>query len=259
MVSVSLFQALIYSLVQGIAEWLPISSSAHIAILQNIFGLQNFSFLIFLQFASILAAVVVFWKDIVNLFNFKDKENLRYWGFLIVALIPVVIIGYFFRNQIAALFLNLFYIGIFLMASRIIVYLTKFTHHKEGKKLNFADSIIIGLFQGASALLRGITRSGSTISAGMYRGLKREEAVKFSFLIGIVAIFGASLLEARNLVLGDINYSILIVTFILTFVISIFAIRILLRIVKGDKFYRFGIYDFILGILVLIWRLFIYH
>src|SRR5271157_4059310 len=207
---ISLFQALIYSLVQGIAEWLPISSSAHIAILQNLFGLQDFSFLVFLQFASILAAIVVFWKDIVKLFNFRDKENLRYWGMLIVALIPVIVIGYFFENQIAALFLNLFYIGICLMISGILVYSTKFSHHKEGKKLNFADSIIIGLFQGAAALFRGITRSGSTISAGMYRGLKREEAVKFSFLIGIVAILGASLFEARKLVLGNISYSILI-------------------------------------------------
>lgn len=253
---ISLFQALIYSIIQGIAEWLPISSSAHIAILQNLFGLQNFPFLIFLQFASILAAVVIFWKDIVKLFNFRDKENLKYWGLLIVALIPVIVIGYFFENQIAALFLNLFYIGIFLMISGIIVYLTKFSHHKEGKKLNFADSVIIGLFQGASALFRGITRSGSTISSAMYRGIKREDAVKFSFLIGIVAIFGASLFEARKLVLGNISYSILIITFIITFVISLFAIKILLRIVKGDKFYRFGIYDFILGLLVLIWSVF---
>jgi undecaprenyl-diphosphatase len=252
---ISLFQALVYSIVQGIAEWLPISSSAHIAILQNIFGLQSFPFLIFLQFASILAAVVVFWKDIVKLFNFKEKENLRYWGLLIVALIPVAIVGYLFRNQITALFLNLFFIGISLMVSGILVYSTRFSHHKEGKKLNFYDSVIIGIFQAASALFRGITRSGSTISAGMYRGLKREDAVKFSFLIGIVAIFGASLLEAKNLVLGNISYSMLALTFIITFVISIFAIRILLRIVKGDKFYKFGVYDFILGLIVLIWSL----
>ena len=108
MAAISILQALVYSLVQGIAEWLPVSSSAHIAILQNIFGLQSFPFLIFLQFASILAAIVVFWKDIIKLFNFKEKENLRYWGFLIVALIPIAIVGYFFRDQIALLFLNLF-------------------------------------------------------------------------------------------------------------------------------------------------------
>ena len=184
MAAISILQALVYSLVQGIAEWLPVSSSAHIAILQNIFGLQSFPFLIFLQFASILAAIVVFWKDIIKLFNFKEKENLRYWGFLIVALIPIAIVGYFFRDQIALLFLNLFYIGIFLMISGMVVYSTKFAHHREGKKLNLADSIIIGIAQGAAALFRGITRSGSTISAGMHLGLKREEAVKFSFLIG---------------------------------------------------------------------------
>jgi undecaprenyl-diphosphatase len=252
---VSVLQAIVYSLLQGIAEWLPISSSAHISILQNIFGTQNFSFLIFLESASILAAAVVFWKDIVKLFKFKDKETLKYWEFLIVALIPTVIVGFFFRDQIASMFLNLFYIGIFLMISGIIVYSTKFAKPKEGKKIGFADSLIIGIFQGAAALFRGITRSGSTISSGMHLGLKREEAVKFSFLIGIAGILGASIFEAKNLVLGDISYSILALTFILTFAVSILSIKILLKIVRSDHFYRFGIYDFLLGATVLVWSL----
>lgn len=250
---ISLFQALVYSIVQGIAEWLPVSSSAHIALLQNIFGLQNFSFLVFLQLASILAVIFVFWKDIIKLFNLKDKDNLKYWGMLIIALIPVVIVGYLFEKQISALFLNTLFIGISLMVSGILVYSTKFSHHKEGKKLGFLDSIIIGLFQTVALIFRGITRSGSTISAGIYRGLKREDAVKFSFFLGVLTILGAAILEAKNLVFGDINYTILIGTFLLTFVISIFAIKVLLKIVKSDKFYRFGIYDFILGLIVLIW------
>jgi len=252
---VSVLQAIIYSLLQGIAEWLPISSSAHISILQNIFGTQSFSFLIFLEFASILAAAVMFRKDIVHLFKFKDKETMKYWAFLIVALIPTVIVGFFFRDQIASMFLNLFYIGIFLMVSGIIVYSTKFSKPREGKKMSFVDSAVIGVFQGMAAMFRGITRSGSTISSGMHLGLKREEAVKFSFLIGIAGILGASIFEAKNLVLGNISYSILVLTFVLTFAMSILSIKVLLKIVKSDHFYRFGIYDFILGAAVLIWSL----
>jgi len=140
------------------------------------------------------------------------------------------------------------------MISGVIVYSTKFMHHKEGKKLGWFDSLFIGIVQVIS-LFPGISRSGSTISAGMFRGLKREDAVKFSFLLAIPTILGASLLEAKNLVLQNISYSILIVTFVITFVVSIFAIKILLRIVKSDKFYLFGIYDFLLGAFVLIWSL----
>lgn len=247
---IDLFQAFIYSIVQGITEWLPISSSAHIALLQNIFGFQNLPFIVFLQFASILAVIFIFWKDIIKLFNFKNKENLRYWGFLIVALIPVAVVGYFFEHLRLQLS-SFFYIGIFFMISGIIVYSTKFMHHKEGKKLNWFDSIFIGLIQIIS-LFPGISRSGSTISAGMFRGIKREDAVKFSFLLAIPTILGASLLEVGKFVLQNISYSILIMTFIITFIVSIFAIKVLLKIVKSDKFYLFGIYDFILGACVFV-------
>lgn len=250
---ISVFQAIIYSIVQGITEWLPIDSSAHIAILQNIFGFQSLSFIVFLQLASILAVIVLFRKDIAKLFNFRSKESLKYWGLIIIALIPVVIIGYFFQKQIAAFFSSFFYIGIFFMISGIIVYSTKFVK-KEKEKLNWLDSFFIGLFQ-ALAVLPGITRSGSTISAGRFRGIKKEDAVKFSFLIGVPAILGASILEAKNLVIQNLSYAILILTFVITFIVSIFAIKALLRIVKSEKFYRFGIYDFILGIIVLIWSI----
>jgi undecaprenyl-diphosphatase len=253
---ISLFQAFIYSIVQGITEWLPISSSAHIALLQNIFGFQNLPFIVFLQFASILAVIFIFWKDIIRLFNFKNKENLKYWGFLIVALIPVVIVGYFFEHLRIQLS-TFFYIGIFFMISGIIVYSTKFMHHKEGKKLNLFDSIFIGVVQVIS-LFPGISRSGSTISAGMFRGIKREDAVKFSFLLAIPTILGASLLELKNLVSLNVSYGLLITTFIVTFLVSILAIKVLLKIVRSDKFYLFGIYDFILGLIVFLYSLIVH-
>ena len=247
---ISILQALIYSVVQGITEWLPVSSSAHIALLQNIFGFQSLPYMVFLQFASILAVIFVFWKDIVKLFNFK-KESLKYLGMLILALIPVVIVGYFFEKLRLELS-TFYYIGIFFMISGMIVYSTKFMHPREGKKLNFFDSFFIGVVQLVS-LFPGISRSGSTISAGLFSGLKKEDAVKFSFLLGVLTILGASVLELKGLALQSISYSILAVTFILTFLVSIFSIKILLKIVRGDNFYKFGIYDFILGALVLVW------
>ena len=228
---ISFLQALIYSIVQGIAEWLPVSSSAHIALLQNIFGFQSLPFMVFLQFASILAVLFVFWKDIIKLFNFKDKESRKYWGFLILALIPVLIVGYFFEKLRIQLS-SFFYIGIFFMISGVIVYSTKFMKHKEGKNLGWFDSLFIGLVQVVS-LFPGISRSGSTISAGMFRGIKREDAVKFSFLLGVLTILAASVFEFKGLASASISYSILIITFILTFLISIFAIKILIEIVRA--------------------------
>lgn len=251
---VSIIQALIFSIVQGITEWLPISSSGHIAILENLFNFQSLSFVVFLQFASILAVIVLFWKDIIKVFSWKKEGNLKYFLMLMLAVVPAGLVGVLFKDQIAATFSNLFFLGIFFMISGIIIYSTKFTHHKR-EKLNWWDPIVIGLFQ-ALAIFPGVSRSGSTISAGMYRGLKREQLVKFSFLLAIPTILGATVFEAKSIVLANINLSILAITFVVTFVISIFAIKTLLRIVRSDKFYWFGVYDFFVGIAVFIWSFF---
>jgi undecaprenyl-diphosphatase len=118
--------------------------------------------------------------------------------------------------------------------------------------LGFFDAVFVGLFQ-AIAILPGISRSGATISAGMFSGLKREEAVKFSFLLSVPVILGASILELDNLILQEINLWILTICFFVTFFVSIFTIKFLLRIVKTDKFYLFGIYNLLIGIFIIIW------
>ncbi len=251
---VSIIQALVLSIVQGITEWLPISSSGHLAIFQNIFGFQNLPFDVFLHFASILAVIIIFRKDIKKLFNFKDKQNLRYWGILILALIPAGIVGILFKDQIASFFSSMTYLGIFFMLSGGIVYSTKFYKVKKDKKMNWFDSLFIGFAQ-ALAILPGVSRSGSTISGGLFRGLKKEEAVKFSFFLAVPVILGASLLEAKDLVVQNLSYSILALSFVVTLIVSIFAIKLLLKIVRGNKFHLFGIYNFFVGLIVLCWSL----
>ena len=246
---VSLLQSIILSIIQGITEWLPISSSGHLALLHNFFGFQNLPFDVFLHFASILAVIVVFWKDIIRLLNFKE-ENIKYILKLLVALIPAGIIGILFKEQIENFFSSFFYLGMFFMISGVIIYSTKFSIPKK-EKPNFLDSIIIGFFQ-ALAILPGVSRSGATISSGLIRGVKKEEAVKFSFLLAIPIVLGASLLEVKDLVMENIDLSILLISFIVTFVVSLFVIKVLLRIIKDRKFYIFGIYDFILGLIVFI-------
>ena len=252
---VSFLEALLLSIIQGITEWLPISSSGHLAILHNIFGVQNLAFDVFLHFASVLAVFFIFWRDIIKLFNFKDKENLRYIWLLILALIPAAIVGILFKNQIASFFSSLFYLGVFFMISGIIVYSTKFSVPKK-EKPSWFDSVFIGVFQ-AIAVLPGISRSGATISSAMFRGLQKEAAIKFSFIMAIPLILGATVIEAKELVLENPGFLILIASFVITFLISVITIKILIKIIQNRRFYLFGIYNFILGLAVLIWSFFV--
>jgi undecaprenyl-diphosphatase len=251
---ISVIQAIILSIVQGISEWFPISSSGHLAIFQNFFGFQNLSYDVFLHLASVLAVIFVYWKDIINLIDIRKIKNLKYIGLIIIGIIPAAIVGVLFRNQIERFFSSLIYLGFFFIVSGIIVYSTKFFNDKHNKtnSFNFFDSIFIGIFQ-ALALLPGISRSGSTISSGCFRGISREESAKFSFLMAVPIIFGAGLIETKNLIFSDINYFLLILSFLITLLVSLFSIKVLLKIIKGNKFYLFGIYNILIGIFLLIW------
>jgi undecaprenyl-diphosphatase len=248
---VSLIETLVLSVIQGICEWFPISSSGHLAIFHNIFGFQNLSFDVFLHFASIFAVLFVFRKDIVSILNLKKRENWKYILLLILGIIPAGIIGVFFKDFIEGFFSSLFYLGIFFIISGMFIYSTKFSKPKK-ENINWIDSLFMGIFQ-AIAILPGISRSGATISAGLIRGINKEQAIRFSFLMAIPLILGASILELKDLIISDISYWLLLISFFVTFLVSLFTINILLKIVKSDKFYLFGIYNFVIGILVLGW------
>ncbi|MFH1359284.1 MAG: undecaprenyl-diphosphate phosphatase [archaeon] len=247
---VLLIQAVILSIVQGITEWFPVSSSGHLSLFQEFFGFQNLPFDVFLHFASILAVIIIFRKDIINVLNIRKKHSRRYIGYLIIAIIPAIVFALFFRDVIAGMFHNLAFIGIFFIFSGVIIFSTKFSKYKN-KKLNWLDGLFIGLFQ-VFALFPGISRSGMTISSGLFRGLSKEAAIKFSFLLAIPMILAASIAEAPQVFSSDISYTILIVSFIVTFLVSLFVIKLLIRIIKSDNFYWFGVYDIILGVVVLV-------
>jgi undecaprenyl-diphosphatase len=244
-------QAIVLSIVQGITEWLPISSSGHLAIFQNIFGFQNLAFDVFLHLASIFAVIIVFWKDIIKLLDIRKRKNIKYILLIIIGIIPAGIVGFLFKNQIESFFSSIFYIGIFFILSGILIYSTKFSRVRTDKP-TFLDSIFIGIAQ-AIAILPGISRSGATISSGLFIGLNKEEAVKFSFFMAIPIILGASFIELKDTALSQISYATIILSFAITLLVSILTIKVLLRIIKGNNFYLFGIYNFILGILLLVY------
>lgn len=246
---VSLMEAVILSIVQGITEWFPISSSGHLALMQSFFGYQNLSYDIFLHFAGIFAVLIVFRREILDLFKF-DENSIRYLVLLIIAMIPAGLVGLFLSDWIEGLFSNMKFLGMFFILSGIVVYSTKFSSEYKGS-INNNDALVVGLLQ-SLAILPGVSRSGMTISAGLHRGISKKAAIRFSFLMSIPLILGASVLKAKDLVVSSIDWNILIVSFFVTFLVSLFTIKKLIQIINGDKFYLFGVYNVILGVLVLI-------
>lgn len=246
---VSLIEAIILSIIQGITEWFPVSSSGHLALMQQFFGFQNLPYDVFLHFAGIFAVLFVFKREILKLLSF-NRVSLKYISLLVIALIPAGFVGFLLSDWIENLFSNMTYLGIFFIFSGVVVYSTKFSIERKSD-INNKDAWFIGLLQ-ALAILPGISRSGITISAGLFKGVSKRAAIRFSFLMSIPLILGASALKAKDLMISNINLSILVISFIITFFVSLITIKLLIRIIKSDKFYLFGIYNIILGLVVLI-------
>lgn len=237
---------LLYAFIQGITEFLPISSSGHLAIFEQIFGEQSFSFNVFLHFATLLAVLVYFCKDLVILirdffkFDYTNK-NFKLALYLIVASIPAAIFGLLTRKIIASSFSSLVFLIFGFFISGLFLFFASYAKKKEEN--NMRKSFVIGLGQ-ALALFPGISRSGTTTSIGIFQGLSKEEAVRFSFLLSIPIILGASLLEIKEMVF---SYE-LIMPFIFCFFVGIFSIHIFLKKLKVRNFRYFAYYCWFVAI-----------
>ncbi len=240
-----LLHAVLLSVIQAITEWLPVSSSGHLAIVQHVIGVQDVAFDVFLHFASILAVVVVFWRDIVH-----ALQDVPYLVKLVIAMIPIALVGLVFMSAIERVFDSLFLVGVFFIASGIIVLLTRFARQKTGR-VTILDSIIIGLLQ-CAAILPGVSRSGTTISAGLFLGLTKDAAIKFSFLMAVPLILGASILKAPMLVTSGLSFYTVAVSFAVSFLVSVLAIKFLLRVIRHGGFHWFGVYNLCVGIVLLL-------
>jgi undecaprenyl-diphosphatase len=242
--------SIILAIVQGITEFLPISSSGHLAILQNFFGEVNVSFDIFLHLATLLSILVYFSKDIFaiikDFISFKTKsENFKLALYLIIASVPAALFGFWLKSSIDSIFSNIIFIAIGFIISGLFLFLASFVSKNEN--LNIKNTFIVGVAQ-ALAILPGISRSGSTVSIGLLLGLKREVAIKFSFLLAIPAILGASVLQ-----LGEFNFTpFLIIPLVITFLTGLFAIHIFLTKIKSRNLKYFAYYCWIVALLILI-------
>ena len=247
-------EALILGVLQGIAEFLPISSSGHLVIMQSALGIQQpgNEFEIVVHLGTLASIIVVFFKDIKNiLFSMIKNENHNLIYFIMIGTFPSIIVGLGFKNQIRALFEDVFSVGIALIFTGIFLFFSRFFNVKD-KQLSTSKAVVIGLFQ-SIAIIPGISRSGMTITSALLLGLNSNDAAKFSFLLAIPAITGAgiiTMIDAGNQIL--IRTDAAMIGFISSFIVGVLSLKWLLKILEKGDFYYFGIYCLLLG-LVVVW------
>ena len=261
----SIIEAIILGLVQGLTEFLPVSSSGHLVLLQKIFGIEEpaMIFDVMVHVGTLLAVFVVLWKDIWAILR-RPIQMLT--GLLILATIPTVIAALTFRKGIEHAFESGQFLGFaFLVTTTLLVTAELLSRYaranndiKKAEEMNWLDALIIGIMQ-AVAIIPGVSRSGATISGALSRRLDRDFAARFSFLMSIPAILGAVVLHAKDLVkggaeaeTGGIGAAAIIAGTISAAVVGYFAVRFMLRIIKERSLFGFAIYTAVLGILVLV-------
>ncbi len=274
--------SLIMGIVQGLAEYLPISSSGHLQICEDLLGLDmhgagSLQFTVALHVATVLSTIVILWKEFVPLvtsfFGFKRDANTTYVFKILVSCIPIMIVGIFFKDSVEQLFdKNLLTVGIALCATALLLtfayYFRRTTADspalRQGgyrpRDITFLDAFVIGLAQ-AVAVIPGLSRSGSTIATGLMLGDKREEVAKFSFFMVIIPILGEALLDIKEMIGGSseaatesIGAMPLLIGFIAAFVVGCLACKWMLNIVKKGKLVWFAVYCLIAGLLCIIFN-----
>lgn len=235
----TLFQSIALSIVQGISEFLPISSSGHLNLLQHFFNLTpSLAFDIFLNTATFISVLFFFRNKIPYFF-----KNLP---FIIIGTIPAGIIGVLFKDQIETIFADVSLLPYLFLVTTALVFSTKFLG-KKSEKLDYKKAIIIGLIQ-SIAILPGISRAGSTIFAGLLVGLTIEEAFNFSFCLFIPASIGAIILGYKDIQTANLMEPTYLISFVITALVGIFALGILRKVLIGKKFWYFSIYTLLLAI-----------
>ncbi|MDE7456215.1 MAG: undecaprenyl-diphosphate phosphatase [Prevotella sp.] len=261
----SWFEALVLGIIQGLTEYLPVSSSGHLAIGQALFGMSdggdNLMFTVAVHVATVLSTVVVLWSEIDwlvrGLFKCELNAETKYALNIVVSMIPVGIVGLFFKEQVEEIFgSGLLVVGCCLLVTAALLTFSYYAKPRQKEHISWKDALVIGLAQ-AVAVLPGVSRSGSTIATGLLLGNKKEKLAQFSFLMVIPPILGEALLDVLKMVkgedvMGGIDALPLAIGFVAAFVSGCLACKWMLNIVKRGKLLYFGIYCAIVGIITII-------
>jgi undecaprenyl-diphosphatase len=265
----NIFDVIILGVLQGLTEFLPVSSSGHLVLVEELLHISHdadIAFEVFVHFGTLVSVVLMFWKEIkLTVLSFwggiikpssikqlyKHDDYFRLAVFIIIGCIPAGVMGILFEKELERPFNDPKLVSVMLLITGLILFLTKFANPKENSKVGFPSTIIIGIAQ-AVAIIPGISRSGITISSALFAGVSRENSAKFSFLLALPVIFGATLLKTKEIFGTPIPFNRLI--FLITgatvaAIVGYFAIRIVLGILQKKRFSWFAYYCFIVGIL----------
>ncbi|MDO4197943.1 MAG: undecaprenyl-diphosphate phosphatase [Erysipelotrichaceae bacterium] len=266
-----ILKAILFGIVEGITEWLPVSSTGHMIIL-NEFVTMNCSadfwefFLVVIQLGAIIAVIILFWDSIFP-FQFKDKnkpvikmETIMLWVKVVVACIPAAVVGILFDDVFEALFYHAIPVAIALIVFGVLfIVVEELNRNKKPRiksldDIGFKEAIIIGIFQLIAAVFPGTSRSGATIVGALMIGVSRSIASEFTFIMAIPVMFGASLLKVIKLGLAFTanEFILLAVGMIVAFVVSLLVIKALMNFVKKHSFTFFGFYRIILGMIIIV-------
>ena len=257
-------QALVLGIIQGLTEYLPVSSSGHLAIGSYLFGIdgeENLAFTVLVHVATVMSTFVVLWKEIdwilKGLFKFKMNDETKYFLNIVVSMIPIGIVGVFFKDKVEEIFgSGLLIVGCCLLLTAVLLTFSYYAKPRQRENISMKDAFIIGLAQ-ACAVLPGLSRSGSTIATGLLLGNKKEKLAQFSFLMVIPPILGEALLDVLKAAkgeeaFGDISVLPFVVGFIAAFVSGCLACKWMINIVKKGKLIYFGIYCAIAGAMTIV-------
>ncbi|MGK0209085.1 MAG: undecaprenyl-diphosphatase [Patescibacteria group bacterium] len=234
------------ALLQAASEFLPISSSGHLALFGNLFNDVNVFYYVVLHLASLLAIVIYTRREIWKLVTI-EKGYEKMWLYVLIGILPAGLFGLFFRDMVKGVFSSTIFIGLAFIGTAIMLFVTH--GFEPGKqKLDWKKSLAIGVAQ-VAALFPGVSRSGTTISFGIFAGLSRVEAFRFSFLMSIPLILGATILEFENVVFS----TEILVGFFVCAITSFFFLMLLEKSVEKNMFWLFGVYLLIVGLITLIW------
>ncbi|WP_289145820.1 undecaprenyl-diphosphate phosphatase [uncultured Bacteroides sp.] len=254
------FEALILGLLQGLTEYLPVSSSGHLAIGSALFGIQgedNLTFTIAVHVATVLSTLVVLWKEIDwifrGLFKFEMNAETKYVVNILISMIPIGIVGVFFKDYVEEIFgSGLLIVGCMLLLTALLLTFSYYAKPRVKENISMKDAFIIGLAQ-ACAVIPGLSRSGTTIATGLLLGDNKAKLAQFSFLMVIPPILGEALLDGMKIVKGaasgtsDISVLSLVVGFLAAFISGCVACKWMINIVKKGKLIYFAIYCAIAG------------
>ncbi|MDX9946335.1 MAG: undecaprenyl-diphosphate phosphatase [Bacteroidales bacterium] len=256
----NIFEAIVLGLLQGLTEFLPVSSSGHLEIGKVLFELdkgKNFYFTVAVHGATVLSTLVVFRKELLQLvrgvIKFRMNEETIYVLKIIVSMIPIAIVGFLFREQVEGLYNgNMLLIGLMLIVTSVLLAAGHFSARRE-RSIGYLDAFIIGIAQ-AIAVIPGISRSGTTISTGMMLGNRKEELARFSFLMVLIPILGANFLEIFSVTekaTVSISPVVLIAGSLTAFIAGYAACKWMISIVRKSKMIWFAAYCFLVGLITI--------